>query len=121
MREDAMEKRISAAEKRALVPACSITEDGGVVAVKLEMPGVAKEGLEVRIEGNSLSVEGRRDRAEAEGTFLVRERRRGDFSKSFTLDETVDREKIEAELNDGILNLRLHIKEAAKPRRIAIA
>ncbi len=110
-----------AIEGRAAVPACSIAEDAGLVSVRIEMPGVPKDGIEIKIEGNSLAVEGRRPEARFEGRYLVRERRAGSFRKSFTLDETIDREKVEAELSDGILNLRLHVKEAAKPRRIAIA
>jgi HSP20 family protein len=121
MKEEAMEKRKDAEGGKSIVPACSIAEDSGVVAVKIEMPGVPKEGLAVRIEGNSLYVEGRRSSDAPRGTFLVKERRRGDYAKIFTLDETIDREKVEAEFCDGILNLRLHIKDAAKPRRIAIA
>jgi HSP20 family protein len=120
VKEEGMEKRMTN-ERKFIVPACSIAEDSGLVAVKVEMPGVSKEGLEVRIEGNSLSIEGKRGSEERAGGFLVKERRRGDYLKSFTIDETIDRDKIEAELADGILNLRLHVKEAAKPRRIAIA
>ena len=116
-----MDKRIGAEGGKLIVPACSIAEESGVVAVKIEMPGVPKEGLSVKIEGNSLYVEGRRSLDEPQGAFIVKERRRGDYAKTFTLDETIDREKIEAELRDGILNLRLRVKDAAKPRKIAIA
>jgi len=106
---------------KALVPACSIAEDSGIVSVKLEMPGVSKERIELKIEGNSLTVEGRREEPAQEGSYLVRERRIGNYRKAFTIDETIDRDKVEAELADGILSIRLHVKEAAKPRRIAIA
>jgi HSP20 family protein len=108
-------------DRGAIVPACSIAEDSGIVTVKLEMPGVSKEGIELRIEGNSLSVEGRREADALKGRYLVRERRSGAYRKVFTLDETIDREKIDAELAYGILRVKLHVKEAAKPRRIAIA
>jgi len=110
-----------AIEGRALVPACSIAEDAGLVSVKLEMPGVAKDRVELRIEGNSLMVEGRREDVGAKGVYLVRERRSGSYRKAFTIDETIDRDRVEAELSDGILSLKLHIKEAAKPRRIAVS
>jgi HSP20 family protein len=109
-----------AIEERSVVPACSIAEDSGLVSVKLEMPGVAKEGIELKIEGNSLAVEGRREEPPQKGVYLVRERKAGSYQKAFTLDETIDRDKVEAELVDGILSIKLHIKEAAKPRRIAI-
>lgn len=120
MKEESMDKQIGY-EDKAIAPACSISEDSGVVSVKLEMPGVAKDGIELRVEGNSLSVEGRREDHEARGSYLVKERRSGAYRKAFTLDETIDRERIEADLADGILSIKLHVKEAAKPRRIAIA
>jgi len=116
-----MDKQLGYDERRDSVPACSISEDAGLVTVKVEMPGVAKGGVEVRIEGNSLTVEGRREDKAPGGRYLVRERRAGSYRKAFTLDETIDRERIDAELADGILSLKLRVKEAAKPRKIAIA
>jgi HSP20 family protein len=91
------------------------------VTVTLELPGVAKDGVEVKIDGNELSIVGRRQAPAAEGTYLLRERRRGDFRKVFTIDDTISRDKVDAALADGVLTLTLHLKEAAKPRRIEIA
>jgi len=116
-----MDNRTTVENRRYSVPACSISEDGGTVTVRLELPGVTKEGLEVRIEGNELSVSGERRRIEAAGTFLVRERRAEAYRKIFTIDDSIDRENVEANLSDGILSLVLRIREAAKPRRIEIA
>jgi HSP20 family protein len=116
-----MDKQVRSTDQRVLVPACSIDETSGVVTLKLEMPGVSKEGLEVSVEGNALTITGRRDFNEPSGTWHMRERRRGNYRKTFTLDETIDRERIEAELADGILIVQLQIHESAKPRRIAIA
>lgn len=116
-----MDQRYSEGARGAAVPACSITEDEGVVTVKLEMPGVPKEGLQVKIEGNSLEVSGTRGREETRGRYLLKERRADSFRKQFTLDETIDREKVSAELADGILVLKLHVREAAKPRKIEIS
>ena len=106
---------------RTIIPACSISEDAGLVTVKVEMPGVSKEALEIKIEGNELSVSGNR-RAEApRGHFLLKERRAEAFKKLFTLDDTVSHDEVDAALADGILTLKLKVKEAAKPRRIEIA
>lgn len=102
------------------VPVCSVSEDSGEVTVKLEMPGVAKEGLEVRIEGNELEILGERKEAALKGRYLVRERRAEAYRKSFTLDDTIARDKVDAALVDGVLTLRLQVREAAKPRRIEI-
>jgi HSP20 family protein len=116
-----MDSQVKAIERKAIIPACSISEDSGIVTVKVEMPGVEKEGLEVRVEGNSLTLEGKRAEDGLQGNYLTRERRLGDYRKSFTIDETIDRDRIEAQLVDGLLTMKLHMKEAAKPRRIAIA
>jgi HSP20 family protein len=116
-----MEAKREISERKTIVPACSIAEDSGLVTVKLEMPGVPMEGFEVKIEGNELSVSGERRADEARGRYLLRERRAGSYRKLFTLDETISRDKVEANLEDGILTIKLEVKEAAKPRRIEIA
>lgn len=115
-----MNKNTIANGERTLVPACSIDEDVGVVTLKLEMPGVTKEGLNVSVEANTLTIEGRRGDNPPAGEWLLRERPLGNYRKVFTLDETIDRDKIEALLADGMLTVKLHIQEAAKPRKIAI-
>lgn len=101
-------------------PACSVCEDGDNVVVTLEMPGVDKSGLTVRIEGNELTIAGEVKDAETKGRYLLRERNRGSFRKHFTVDESIDREAVDATLADGILTLKLRIKEAAKPRQVEI-
>jgi len=116
-----MNKNAVSTNERILIPACSIDEDVGVVTLRLEMPGVAKEGLEVSVEANTLTIEGRRGASHPSGDWLLRERPVGGYRKVFTIDETIDREKIEALLADGMLTVKLHIQEAAKPRRIAIS
>ena len=113
-----MDTRKELAERRTRVPACSIVEDEGIVTVKLEMPGVTKEALDVKVEGNELTVYGDSRAENPVGTYLVRERRNEPFRKTFTLDETIARDTIDASLTDGILTLKLHVTESAKPRRI---
>ena len=107
--------------RRYSVPACAISEEAGVVTVRVEMPGVPKEGLEIRIEGNEMSVVGERRGGQTRGRYLIRERRNDSYRKLFTLDDSISREGVEASLANGILTMRLRLKEAAKPRRIEIA
>jgi HSP20 family protein len=104
----------------AKVPACSVFEENETVIATIEMPGVTKEGLEIRIDGNELHIAGTVREERPGGKYLLRERRVGSYAKYFTIDETVDRDKIEAALVDGVLTLRLHIKEASKPRTIKV-
>jgi HSP20 family protein len=85
------------------------------------MPGVAKSNLEIDVDTNELRITGRRPMAaSSSGNYLVRERSRGSFYQAYILDDTIDREKIDAVLEGGVLNLTLHRKESEKPRRIQI-
>lgn len=106
--------------RRALVPASQVAEADGRVEVRIEMPGVAKSDLEIRAEGQELTVIGRRQEPAIDGTWLLRERPRGDFRKTYSVDGSIDLDKVEAALANGVLTLTLPMKEAAKPRRIDI-
>lgn len=106
---------------RMVQPACSICEDNGQILVRVEMPGVDKDGIEVSVEKNELVIKGKPALGAVEGTYLIRERQTGEYHKRFIIDETIDRDKIHAVMNDGILLLTLSIKEAAKPRKIDIS
>jgi HSP20 family protein len=92
--------------------------DGKILCV-LEMPGVVKEDLEIKIENNKLTVIGRRPSLQ-EYKYLLRERRVGDYLQTFTLDETVDQTKVDATLEKGILTVTLELKEHVKPRTIKV-
>lgn len=106
-------------DTRTVVPACNICESDGTMVMKLEMPGVNKSGLDVNIDNDVLTIQGHRE-APARGTYMVRERRTGDFRASYTLDERIDRDKIDANLEQGILTLTLHLKDEVKPRKITV-
>jgi HSP20 family protein len=116
-----MDTSVERNDKRSMVPPVRIMEDEGEVLAQLEMPGVSKDGLEIRVEGNTLTIAGRRSDETPKGRFLVRERPHEEYRKAFTIDDSVDRESISADLTDGVLTLRLGVKEAAKPRRISVS
>lgn len=115
-----MDTSMKRSERRMMVPPVRIMEDESEVLAQLEMPGVAKEGLEIKIDGNTLTIDGKRSDEVPSARYLVRERRHDDYHKAFTIDESVDRDGIQADLADGVLTLRLKVKEAAKPRKIAV-
>lgn len=102
-------------------PACAISEADGKVRLRLEMPGVDRTGLEVSVEKNELIIVGRPAAPAAAGNYLLRERQIGEYRKRFILDDSIDRDSIAAAIQDGVLELSLDTKEAAKPRKIAIA
>jgi len=91
----------------------------GKLHVILEMPGVRKEDLDVRIENNELSIIGKRASG-PEGRYALRERSVGDYRRTYTLDETVDHSKIDAALDKGILTITLDLKEQVKPRTVQV-
>jgi len=101
-------------------PACCIAEHEDRISLSLEMPGVAKENLTISVEDNLLKISGKRTIGEPDGTFLLRERAHGDFYSEYTLDETIDRAKIDASLKNGLVTVVLERKEAEKPRKIQI-
>ena len=106
---------------RFIRPFCFVCEEeAGVVTLKLEMPGVAKDQLDIDVDGNELQITGKRDAGSGEGTYLMRERPSGTFRQVYTVDDTIDRNKIEASLEGGVLTLTLHRRESEKPRKITI-
>jgi HSP20 family protein len=108
-------------QARFIRPFCFICEEEqGVVTLKLEMPGVSKGQLDIDVDGNELQITGKREASGTEGTYLMRERPSGTFRQIYTLDDTIDRNKIEASLESGVLTLSLHRREADKPRKITI-
>jgi len=106
--------------RRQIRPLSSMCEDNGVITLCLEMPGVPKDGIDLEVEGNELRIHGRRPAAATGSRYVVRERVDGDYREVYTIDETVDRGKIEAVMNDGVLTVTLHLREAEKPRKIQI-
>jgi len=121
-RKETERKEPMASEHEPLLrPRSSVLEqpDGNLV-LRLEMPGVARENLEIDVDSGELSITGRRALPRSAGTYLVRERPQGSFRQVYTLDDTIDPAKIDAVLETGILTLTLHRKEAVKPRKIAV-
>lgn len=94
------------------------TEDGYVL--QAEMPGVTKEGLEITLEGNTVSFIGRRYEEARPGNVIYSESRGTDFRRVFELDPAIDTAKINAEMRQGVLTLRLPKAERVKPRKIEI-
>ena len=109
-----------ATRERVVRPLGNICEESGQVVLRLEMPGVSKDGVDIRIEDGHLIVRGHRPSVETGGGYLVRERSRGDFYQRFTLDQTVDQTKVDARMNRGVLTLSLSLKDEVKPRKIEV-
>lgn len=104
-------------------PAVDIFEHEGNLVLKAELPGVDPKDVDVRVENNVLTLRGERkfeSEVKREQYHRV-ERAYGSFSRSFTLPNAVDTEKIKAEYKDGVLRVTLPQREDAKPKQIAVA
>lgn len=103
-------------------PRTNLCESGDSFQVIAEVPGLTKEDLNIKIQGNYLELSGSR-KSDAPKDYKAQrvERNTASFTRSFTLPSDVDVEKIEAVLKDGLLTLALPKVEAAKPQQISIS
>lgn len=102
-------------------PRINLLDTGDNLEVISELPGVAKEDLNVKIQGNYLEIGGTRKSDIPEGYEVHRiERDTTTFSRSFTLPYEVDANQVIATLKDGLLKMTLPKSEAAKPKKISI-
>ncbi len=93
------------------------------IVLKAELPGIAREDIDLRVENNTLTLRGERKReadVKTEQYHRV-ERSYGSFSRSFALPTRIDTEKVRAEFKDGVLTIALPVKAEAKPRQIEVA
>jgi HSP20 family molecular chaperone IbpA len=93
-------------QRAGVAPRCDVFENKDEVLLVADLPGVAQDGLRIDVVDERISLEGRRESY--------------DFRRSFVLPDGIDREKIVAELKDGVLRLHLPKAAAVKPRRISI-
>ena len=102
-------------------PRTNLYDNGEHLTMEVEVPGIAKEDLNIKIQGNYLEISGSRKNDTAEGYVAHRvERGATTFTRSFTLPSDLDTEKVEARLANGMLTLTLPKLEAAKPKQITI-
>ncbi|GAB4366776.1 MAG: hypothetical protein Kow0042_06910 [Calditrichia bacterium] len=101
-------------------PLVDIYETEDEMIVRLEMPGVGKENLQVQIKDGYLHISGRRNNSKVPGQYLLRETRDVLFERIFELEDNLDTQKITANYRYGILTITIGKKEEAKPRTIKI-
>jgi HSP20 family protein len=106
----------------SFIPAVDVYEDEHKIVLKLEIPGVSQDDVDIRLENSTLTVRGERkfEKEEKEENFHRIERRYGSFSRSFTLPNTVDTENIRANYEQGVLNIELSKRAEAKPKQIKV-
>lgn len=107
----------------AMVPPIDAYRTDEDVVVTMELPGLTTDDVEIEVEDGVLTVSGQRARTAdvADEGWLRRERPVGEFSRSFTLPEGVDPNKIRADFAHGVLELRIPQPEERKPHRVQIS
>jgi len=121
-KRELQKKEEPTAPVRMFLPTTDIYETDQALTVVMEMPGVDKEKVEINVEDGVLTVEGRIDFSKYEALQPVyTEYNIGNFRRSFDLSNSIDQDKIRADMKDGVLTLTLPKAEQAKPRKIAVA
>ena len=104
------------------MPPVNVRDDDDMVSLTFEVPGMDKGDIKIVVEDNILTVSGEREFTDekSEDNFVRAEIRSGSFSRSFTLPDTVDAEKVSADYKNGLLEVKLPKKEEKKPKQIEV-
>jgi HSP20 family molecular chaperone IbpA len=108
-------------QQRTVLPAVDVFEDAAGITLLADMPGVPREQLELKVEGDALLIEGGVQPRTPDGLEAIyAEVRVPRYRRSFTLSRELDTTRVEANLKDGVLTLRIPKQAHAQPRRIAV-
>jgi HSP20 family protein len=107
---------------RTWAPPVDIYEDGDNLVLKAELPGLSPEDVQIRVEDNTLYLKGERkfEKEVKEQNYHRIERSYGTFTRTFSLPNSIDADKVAASFKDGVLTLTMPKKEEAKPKTIKI-
>ena len=109
-------------DARALLPRVDVLEDAGGITLLADLPGVSKDKLELKIEGDTLLIEGEVGTPmPPQMQSVYAEIRVPRYRRAFTLSRELDTARIEASMKDGVLNLRIPKLAHAMPRRIEVS
>jgi len=109
-------------DTRSMLPRVDVLEDAGGITLLADMPGVPKEQLDLKIDGDTLLIEGTVSApAPQQMEAVYVEVRVPRFRRAFTLSRELDPARIEASLKDGVLKLHIPKQEHARPRRIEVS
>jgi HSP20 family protein len=104
-----------------VAPPASVIEAGDGYKLEIEMPGVNKDRLDISVENNELTIIGRCSLPVVEGTLIHHESRPENFRRTFELDPSIDANKINAKIDQGLVTLTLSKAEHVEPRKIAVS
>jgi HSP20 family protein len=121
-KREVQKKQETTVPSRAFLPVTDIFETDQALTVVLEMPGVGKDNVDISVENDVLTIEGRIDYSKYEGLQPVyTEYNIGHYVRSFELSSKIEQSGISAELKDGVVTLVLPKAEKAKPRKIKLS
>lgn len=111
------------AAARSWAPAVDIYEDHNEIVVKVDLPGLKQDDIDIEITGETLTIKGERkfEDSERKDGYVRVERSYGLFQRSFTIGVPVDQDKVRAAFNSGVLDIRLPKSEATKPKKISVS
>jgi len=105
------------------LPAVDILEKEGNVILRVEVPGINEKDIDLKLEGNTLTLKGEKklENEEERNNYHRMESYYGSFSRSFTLPDSVDRDHIKADYKNGILTITIPQKPEVRPREIPVS
>ena len=108
--------------KRSSSPRVDIREEESSYILEAELPGMSEKDIEVKVDDSLLTISSKKEdqKEEKRDGYILKERRHNSFTRSFVLPKDVDRESIEANFSDGVLNLTIDKKPEAKPKMIEV-
>jgi HSP20 family protein len=108
-------------DAKVFVPATDIYEKDDAILVRCDMPGVAQDQVDIRLDNTELEITGTQSAGKPDGVdLLTGEYQTGIFRRKFNVPQLIDRDKIKARLHNGVLDIELPKAEQAKPRKIEI-
>lgn len=106
-------------QRPAVLPEVDVYESDHDIIIFADLPGVSKDHLQIHLENDQLTLDGRRTGVQ-DGSALSNEFRAVDFRRTFAMPPGIDRDKVDAELKAGVLRLRLPKSDALRPRQIKV-
>ena len=119
---DGFEEMAKSAFDSSLIPTVDMYEEDKELVIKAELPGIKKKDLDIRLDGDVLTIKAQKEAEKEvkEGTYHARERRFGQYVRYITLPTRVDAENITATLKKGLLNIRLPKAESPEVKKIDV-
>jgi HSP20 family protein len=118
---DRLTQQVLGTTNRPAVMAMDAWREGDTFVIEFDLPGVARDSVDLDVERNVLTVRAERLGSNGDWEMLAAERPRGMYSRQLVLGDNLDLDRIEAAYQDGVLRLTVPVAERAKPRKIAIS